>query len=195
MKYLTILLIVFAFRMEAQQSLFLGYFSVVQNNNNLFAEWMTLPGVTCQDLKLQHSANRENFTTIYIIPGVCGHSSTSVTYTYEHEDPRINQLNYYRLDMGTYGFSDTLCIQHVQDGLAIFPQPSYGSTYILYENPANIPFELTIFDINGKPVLKKTNSAGVMFQLADQEIPSGAYLFIIQNLKDGEKRSGKFILN
>lgn len=80
------------------------------------------------------------------------------------------------------------------DSFRIFPNPTKGVFKISFDSQSSLPYECTIYDVNGKEVLQK--NLGVLNGLHTEDIsleefPAGVYFV---QLKSGSLKSSKQII-
>ena len=75
----------------------------------------------------------------------------------------------------------------------IYPNPSNSIFTIEFENPSSDEFELAIYDIHSKPLLKKNNITDRKVTLEARSFKPGIYIYKLTNLKAHKRCWGKFI--
>jgi hypothetical protein len=76
----------------------------------------------------------------------------------------------------------------------IYPNPSIRNFMIEFENPLNKIFELAVYDIHSKLILKKENIPDNKIGIDTNSFKSGTYIYKITNLKAQKRCWGKFIV-
>ncbi len=112
---------------DAQSDSIFNHFKVVQEQDQAIIIFTVKGGVQCSGVRIQHSTDSIAFNSIYEFPGVCGSPAGDETYTYTHDNPVKNKINYYRLEVGNLGiYSDTVSYFYYYTGagkLLITPNP------------------------------------------------------------------------
>lgn len=94
--------------------------------------------------------------------------------------------------------TDTFCIKlstgltsnklsNTEDGFNVFPNPIQAGEFL---NVANNPENITLFDLNGKLILKKFDLGFVI----PSELPAGIYFVSARDLKSGKLKVSKLII-
>ncbi len=167
-------------------------FFAEQRNETVYLQWTIKEGQTCNDIYIERSANNINFERIGLISGVCGSSDADVIYSYTDSIPIPNQINYYRLEIGTQGFTTVLSINtHVtgQKPFRILGNPVKAKLKIIFDSEGLKT--LNIFDISGDKVMRKKFS-GKGISIDTRELPSGVYLF--NYIEGNSVNNGKFVV-
>ena len=76
----------------------------------------------------------------------------------------------------------------------IFPNPGSGIFTIEFENPQIDSFELSVYDINSKLILKKENITDNRISIDAGSFKPDTYVYKLTNLKKSERCWGKFIV-
>lgn len=167
-------------------------FFAEQRNETVYLQWTIKEGQTCNDIYIERSENNINFERIGLIAGVCGSSDADVIYSYTDSIPVPNQINYYRLEMGTQGFTTVLSINpHItgQKPFRILGNPVKEKLKIIFDSAG--PKILTILDISGDQVMSKEFS-GKEVTVDTRELPPGVYLF--NTIQGNSANNGKFVI-
>jgi hypothetical protein len=167
-------------------------FFAEQRDETVYLQWTIKEGQTCNDIYIERSENNVHFERIGLIAGVCGSSDADVVYSYTDSIPIPNQINYYRLEMGTQGFTSVLSINtHItgQKPFRILGNPVKTQLKIIFDSAGTKT--LTIFGVSGKKMMSKEFS-GKEASVDIEGLPSGIYLF---NYTEGNSvNSGKFVV-
>lgn len=83
-------------------------FSGINVRNTIRLNWTIIGGNTCNGTLIQRSSDGNTFETIGEIAGICGSPEVDVPYVFIDENPEANQTNYYRLELGSQGFTTPL---------------------------------------------------------------------------------------
>jgi hypothetical protein len=190
-----ILLVFLSLKVTAQEFSILGNFSITEDNGRVFLSWSILSGNTCDGTKIFRSKDGLSFTQIGEISGICGSATTSEDYSFIDEEPAGNVINYYRLELGASGYSQTLSVDVVnigESGYQLRPNPLSGTGKIFFENKKHDQCHLTVCNISGAELFNTTTTDN-FFRLSAAAIPNGCYIFLITG--DGKQISGKIVVN
>jgi hypothetical protein len=139
----------------------LSRFSAATYSNTIRLSWAILAGNTCLGTIIQRSSDGVFFETIGEIAGICGSPDVEIQYVFTDETPLLNQMNYYRLELGSQGFSSAIAIEYFplnSLGYSLRYDKTTSTAHIHFENPTRAEFEYQLFSINGKLILqRKTN--------------------------------------
>lgn len=171
----------------------LSEFFVYQDENLVRLQWTIKEGRTCNDIRIERAGNAKNFSYLGLISGVCGAPDQSVTYRYVDSIPLQNQVNYYRLEMGSQGYSEPVSIEtrmYNNKEYIIKGNPSISGIEILFKNEKAQMFEFRVFDMRGHLVVEESTSSD-RIKLPTNDLRSGMYIFRGIGAS-GSKITGKF---
>jgi len=120
--------------------------------NSIRLSWVIKGGNTCEGTKVQRSADGLFFETIGEIGGVCGSPDFDVPYLFVDSLPIASQTNYYRLELGTQGFSTPISFQFVplnNKGYTLIYDPLLKAASIYFDNSRNETAEYVLIRMNG----------------------------------------------
>jgi hypothetical protein len=99
---------------------------------------------------------------------------------------------------------DELCFHDFVEGISeirftpikskIFPNPSGKMLTIAYENPQSDLFQLAVYDIHSKLMLKRDNVPGNSIQIDAGQFKPGIYVYKLTNMKVPKRSWGKFVI-
>ncbi len=167
----------------AQSHPILSFFNGEAQNGQVLLSWNISGGNNCNGIIIYHSSDNVSYTEIGEIPGLCGEIIDSEPYSFLHSNPIENQLNYYKLQLGSQGFTtplEVLFYNTKEIGFAVFPNPSDDLVNIYIDN-AYQNATIDIIDINGKKVLSSKYISGVMNPISIGEWESGTYIIRLLN--------------
>ena len=195
LKTLLVLLTIMLLCYKANTQAFLQNFSVSEKTGKVYLSWELLTGITCNGIKIAHSIDLINFDIVGEIPGICGSKFENVHYSFEHDKPLKNKINYYRLTMGGLGYSDTISIEVLdyKNGLHIRPNPANGNTKIYFENDGNLN-TLDLYNFHGQFQLHLETMED-HFEVNAEDWPNGIHFFTLLSPGTGIIRTGHFIVN
>jgi uncharacterized repeat protein (TIGR01451 family) len=75
----------------------------------------------------------------------------------------------------------------------VIPNPFDGKAWLVFSNPAKEIYQLHIFSVAGKQVMKKVFADDKLL-LQKENLSSGLYIYELTNVKTGDKMRGKFVI-
>ena len=159
--------------------------------------WTVRAGNQCEDIEIEHSSDSIHFENIGLYAGICGNTNTDESYTYTHDSPIPNRTNYYRLNLGIYGYSSVQKIQDIslnQKGYLLIANPSSTSLTLFFDNTNRAKHTLFLFDSKGKLVNAVMGITEGSVQIQRQAMENGIYFFSIYD-NERKRYSGNFVLN
>jgi len=183
------------FTLAQQADEVLSKFFAVQLDETVFMRWTIRAGNTCQDTYIERSADGISYERIGLIGGICGSPDQAVTYEFTDTLPLINRINYYRLELGYYGFSSPRTVEitrYNDQGFLLAPNPFSDFTRLAFENETGDEHRLIITDMQGR-VVREIITADEEFIIQSENLASAKYFF--QVFQAGVLLfSGKFIV-
>lgn len=120
--------------------------------SNVLLNWVVSPGNTCADLELQLSTDSINYITIYVYPGICGNTSSSQSYQFNHVSAECSEKRFYRIassSSGVFARTDINFICYGDDGINV----TYNLSTALISVDADIPpgevWHFTVYSVTG----------------------------------------------
>ncbi|MBE0637216.1 MAG: hypothetical protein IH598_01695 [Bacteroidales bacterium] len=148
----------------------LSYFTAVRVNNTVQINWAISGGNTCNGILIQRSTDGIFFEVIGEIGGVCGSPDVDVPYVFTDENPESNQTNYYRLELGSQGFTNPVTIEYFPlnvDGFSLILDKNAGIAYIHFANPEQNLATYRIYSIDGRFLRAgETNDSVIIFDFS-----------------------------
>jgi hypothetical protein len=168
--------------------------------NGVTVKFIISKGTSCNGYNILHSIDSINFNTIYNFPGICGNTSNDESISYFHASPKINNNNYYKIELIPIEVSviKKIFVFAASDLEAfLYPNPhtSYSDLLDLrIFNAGTIQLKGFIYNQQGNPIqeLNLTTS----FDLAKinvSNLKNGVY--IIRLMNEEKKYSFKLIIN
>ncbi len=184
----------FTGRLQAQEGI-TGDFRLMENDGKILLHWVIREGNTCDGVRVYRSADGSFFQEIGRIEGICGSPFSAVAYDFTDSLPLLNQLAYYRLELGNLGFSATLSIflpDLSGQNYRVVPNPASDAATIYFENPLQQDRQITLFSLSGERIYQlQTN--GSDFKLLLQWLKPGIYLFMISDVFQKNLIKGKLL--
>lgn len=158
---------------------FLSDFLAVQQGEEIYLRWTIKSGNTCDGTIIQRSTDSIYFEQIGEISGICGSPNQSITYDFTDMQPEKNSINYYRLELGQYGYTSKVAIDFIilnEDGYSLQPNPVSTRSKLVFENPDNNEVEFCLIDIQGRMAMNMFTTSN-QFWIDASMIQSGTYIF------------------
>lgn len=114
--------------------------------------WIINGGSTCEGIRIQRSENGSFFTTIGEIEGVCGSPDVDVPYVFVDENPVAYTENYYRLELGTQGYSTPVAIEFIpfnSQGYSVRVDAATRQAVVDFSNPSGDNNGYRLLALNG----------------------------------------------
>ena len=147
----------------------LTYFTANISKNKIQLNWVIAGGNTCEGTIVQRSNDGNYFETIGEIGGVCGSPEFEIPYFFIDENPLSNKSNFYRLELGSQGFSSAIEIEFVQlneKGYSVRYDFQNESVIVNFENPKREDVKYILLDIQGRHLTEGiTNDAEITLSL------------------------------
>jgi hypothetical protein len=192
--FLSLIVLIFHLAGKSQPHTLLLDFSGYQQDDRLVLRWTFRSGSLCEGTRIERSADGLAFNLVGEIPGICGNPGSAFTYTFTDSLPKANALNYYRLELGNFGFTSTISVDFIKagsNGFVVMSNNS-GQTDILFQNPSGRKATAIIYSSLGKRVLE-LDGTGRRITLPSGKLAAGIYLLLL-NFSDNTSVSGNFIL-
>lgn len=171
---------------------FLKNFSATLYEKQVYLEWTTRIGFSCEDVVIEHTTDTLNFKSIYTWPGICGNQTREEQYLYILEDLGSGR-NYFRLDLGLSGKSQVIFVDVTpHSGAArVVPNPMAKEGVLYWNNSDNSEFTLQILNYQGGIIFRAISTQN-SFNLSDIQLQPGVYSYHLGD--DNRYFSGKFIV-
>ncbi|MBP6873021.1 MAG: T9SS type A sorting domain-containing protein [Bacteroidales bacterium] len=156
----------------------LSRYFATELDGNVFMRWTITAGNTCEDTYIERSADGIAFERIGLIAGICGSPDASITFEFTDTVPVYNQVSYYRLMLGYFGYTTPLAIEVKKfndEGFFAGPNPFRDFTRIAFRNDDNEEYRLLVCDMQGRKVLEMVTT-GDKFIIRREELGSGIYI-------------------
>lgn len=192
--FVAVFSIIFTLLSVGQTNSVLADFSVQQINNSVKISWTIRSGYSCTDVNVEHSLDSATFISIYTYPGVCGAISKDQEYYFIHQDPAKNTKNYYRMNLGNFGYSEILPINfsdYGNIGYSITPNPIINTGKLKFNNPGNAKFNFEVYDSMGIFAYSQEVESDEV-ELSSVIFNAGVYFFRLYNNIDSF--SGRFVV-
>lgn len=173
-----------------------GYINISSGGGKVYLSWQLLPGATCLGIQVHRASDDLIFEEIGKIEGVCGDLNQPQSYSFIDDDPPLNQRSFYRLELGTGNFTDTLFVYLTDfDGntYQVRPHPVTSGSQLHFSNERQEDHRLIISDISGKMVYSQ-HTRNDHFTINAAYFSPGLYLFSITPNAPGNAITGKLLI-
>lgn len=168
----------------AQDALYLESFNGEVRGQSILLEWVTEKGFTCEDLVVEYSTDTLNWQEVHKIPGICGSESERQQYAFIFREPQKGKKNYFRLDLGVFGYSALLEVRAIPDKLSdirIFPNPATMKSMVQFHNSGREEVTVQLFYADGQMLAERSMGRISEFRLNEILRPEpGIYLLVIR---------------
>jgi hypothetical protein len=134
-------------------------FNLVTAGTNVGVRFTIAKGLQCGGYKIYHSTDSLSYNVVYDYPGICGGSGADETISFTHNNPAVNQLNYYKVELVPIETSRSAKIYvagQAKAGVLAYPNPVSGSstqlTLQISKAINNLKLSGVIYDQVGKPM-------------------------------------------
>lgn len=192
--FLSLITLIFPLSGKSQPHALLQDFSGYQQDSQVFLRWTFRGGSLCEGTRVERSTDGLVFSQIGEISGICGSPDAAITFNFTDSLPSPNSLNYYRLELGNFGYTSTLTVEFLkinENGFIVLSTFS-GQTDILFQNLPGRTGEAIIYSSDGKK-LSSMPINGQRLSLPYGRFPSGVYLLLLA-FSDNNSLSGNFII-
>ncbi|PCJ67143.1 MAG: hypothetical protein COA58_02160 [Bacteroidetes bacterium] len=173
---------------------FVKNFDAEAIDGKLYITWTTRAGFTCQDIHVEVSNDStDGFERRGTYFGICGDASEK-DYSYVLNDPIRNSINFLKLELGNYGYSNVISIQVVSaiNEVLIIPNPVTSTSKIHFENRSNEQVQIEFYTTNGV-LIHTMNTMDNSISLQNVPLPKGLIYYYLKG-DDIITFRGKFIV-
>lgn len=171
-------------------------FKVFEISGKVFIDVTISSGNSCNGIIVWRSDDSLNYEMVGEVVGICGNSTSPISYNFTDANPVKNIKSYYKVELGGAGFTNTVSITIIDTkafGFQIRPNPANEKAIIYFENPSNEEFELILYSISGTKILSRKSSSNA-FNVDAFDLGNGLYFFSISKSLDQEKVIGKLMI-
>lgn len=175
---------------------FLDKFQATIVQDKVLLSWTVKTGNSCNGIRILHTLDSASFNEIGTIEGICGSTSAPTNYSFTHVYPIANAKNYYKLDFGGEGFSQTITVQYFdysENGYVLLPNPIQSDSKLYFNNENNANTALTIYAMDGSIVHAEKSTLNY-FNISKSYLEIGSYLFTLKTEGKSSEISGKFMV-
>ncbi|HRY34224.1 MAG TPA: hypothetical protein P5531_14765 [Bacteroidales bacterium] len=164
-------------------------FTAEQQQNKVRLSFTIQAGNTCNGIRVERSADGLFFEQIGSFEGVCGDLTFPEQYVFSDSFPLPGIVSYYRLDMGSLGFSPVISlifIPYGEDGLGLVNKTVdrqltvYLPTGLKAGNAGAF-----LFDLGGRLVASARNAGNSMFRFSTVGLKPAIYLLDLHLPENG----------
>ncbi len=178
------------------QDVELDDFSVFQHDDEIYLSWVISRGSNCNGISIERSSDNIDFQEIGYISGVCGNPNFAQPFSFIDAHPLENQVNYYRLELGLQGYSDTSSIEFTavgENGFQIRPNPATDQTRIVFQNKRSEVYDVEIISISGA-VIQRISSKANSVPIDVSGYPSGLYFIRLTNTVNQQSSTERLVI-
>lgn len=168
---------------QTKNNVELKTFIASSTNKSVELRWVISAGFTCNGTEILWSDDSIHFNKVGEIAGFCGSSSIDVSYDFSHNKPSSNRVNYYKLQLGTNGESQTTSVFFVDlsaENYLVLPNPVQDKCSIYFRNQSNKKVDFTLLNKQGQTLLNQTNIYDKKVNIDLSNFENGIYFFIIK---------------
>lgn len=161
----------------------LRYFDGTVYQETVRLSWAISAGNTCLGTNIQRSVDGIFFENIAVIAGVCGSPDVDVQYVFTDETPVENQVSYYRLELGTQGFSTPIAVEYIPlngKGFNLRYDRISNTAFVHFENSERKQVEFNLYTIGGQ-ILFSGQTSGSVIEVNMSGMPAQLFVLTIQN--------------
>lgn len=166
--------------MDAQEHPFLSYFQLRETAAGVELDWEMVQGNTCEGIEILRALDPSALEVTGSIPGLCGSISEPVPYTYTDTDPPELNTVYYRLKLGTNGFSSVRSITLTRlrsTDHRVYPSPASNIATLLLRETPGATFDVQVIAASGVQVMDMRGLKGDRVEIDVAELPAGTYIY------------------
>ena len=196
MKWLTVFFLIVSTHVLSQNEDVIEAFSASEFNNKVLLAFSITQGNTCNGVEIFRSTDSLNYTKVGSIEGICGSTQETIKYEFTDSDPVINNVNYYRLLLGGFGYSWVVSTEVIDVSGADYllnPNPVTYTSELNFDNESNDLITLKVFALSGE-LVHSESTIGEQFVLNRLDYNSGLYLFHLIPQSGMDVISGKFVV-
>ena len=154
-------------------------------------------GNTCNGIDVLKSTDNFSFVPIGNIAGICGSASHPVRYDFVDSLPNLNGVNYYQLELGGQGFTNSIEVEvrsFKNNKVQIIPNPVREQVDFHFSNPEHHTLEIHIHNSQGQLMRSFTSNLETLEFFAGS-FSQGMYWIRVFNQETGSIQSGVFLKN
>lgn len=189
--FFLLLITVIGSTVVGQEHAILSKFTAQYTGSEVVLAWTIKGGQQCNGIDVYRSIDSVNWVKIGGVEGICGASEPQY-YDFIDADPEKGNLNYYKLQLGTQGFSSVQNVKVIRydELFAAYPNPSPDIIHLSI-SPELGSGEVFIFDLHGKQVFSGLLQSGEEIDLNKDQFGTG--IFVFRWISEGKTVSGKLI--
>lgn len=194
-----LLLIILSFQMISvfgQENPILNYFSANLLNDQVYLSLEIKGGSQCNGITIFRSTDSLNYEEIGSIPGLCGSPDFAQAYEFTDPNPVPNAHNYYKVELGSQGFSSVAEVHYVElfsEGYKVYPNPITQDSR-LYLKDRDEDYAIEFYMLNGQKVATyHLDQSEQYVDLHAFNFPASMITFRASS-ENGSTISGKFVV-
>lgn len=158
-------------------------FTAKVSNCQVILQWTVNGGTTCNGITILRSKDTISFEPYGNIPGICGDLTAPVTYTYTDTFPKLNQRNYYRLELGTIGqsqFISTTVFDICEGGYLLEWDQKQNIFRLHLKNENEQLIRCSLYDSMGR-FINELRTQTDLLEINPVQLGAGNYYFTLSN--------------
>lgn len=158
-------------------------------SNRISLDWTTSAEINSTTFELEKSYNGNDWRRIATVTAAGNKFSPS---TYNHMDPELVQVNYYRLRMlhsdGYVLMSDTVLVRldNLQQQMSVLTNPFDDDIRVRFTRAPTAPVVFTLYDASGKRIRQNRIGGGSYFYAISGQNAVSRAVYILDALVDGK---------
>ena len=191
-----VIITLFGYAQKDTSLIIYSNFLIIPDDNQIVVHFAIDAGSTCNGIKLYHSTDNLNYVEINYFPGVCGNLSSSVSYTYKHNNPELNKTNYYKLLLGKVQYTEPIAfyLKHIEPNKISIKQNPITNNKLEFEfyNKSNDIYDISIINTLGSVLyIDRTTQENKVVNI--DLFKNGKYFLVITDSK-GKKLQTSFLV-
>jgi len=172
--------------LNAQDHAIIDFFNGKIFNDQILLSWNIIGGNNCNGITIYHSTDNVDYQEVGSIPGICGAIIDAEPYSFLHINPAPNTLNYYKLKLGSQGYTTPLELMFFKTGdkgFTFYPNP-VKEYFNIYISETNQNPRVEVFDTSGKKYISRNVVSGLLVQIETTKLISGMYIIRVSDGND-----------
>lgn len=172
-------------------------FGARQVENRIRLDFGIKGGAQCNGVQLERRKMDGTYITVGEISGVCGGSEFTEFYHVDDSSPLPNQINTYRLVLGSQGRSAPVDILFtpVEGDILVYPNPTSGELNLRWNAPDGEPWTLEVVDFSGKVVVASVMVTAPFEKLSLPPGMKGMYQLLLRETVSGRILATRILMN
>ncbi|MBI5372873.1 MAG: T9SS type A sorting domain-containing protein [Sphingobacteriales bacterium] len=177
-----------------------GQFRAARNQDYVELNWTTLSEADNKGFYIERRTGEEEWTEAGFVATLAqdGNSEEALSYHFSERNERVAVTEYRLRQADIRGNSSYSAVRLVKgygqvSELLIYPNPSANGEITVLVNKVSTPYQVSIYDIQGKLVHQRVNYQQPSLQITG--LHSGIYTLTVTLPGTTEKITGRFVIN